>query len=291
MRLRKDINLGTLLALPPTSSAWRSTLDEQLHMLREQGYEGAQSWSDFDHIHRAGLLPLGMARATVPAELDEIARRHRDLGVAFTNLHLGTGFESDDSMDTLADALLNAQARHGHVLLVETHRATVTQDIWRTCRWIERFPALRFTADLSHWYTGHEMIYGGEFEARRRMLAPVLQRTAAIQGRIGNSGCIQCPLDAPGDQLSHFQALWTEACAGFLDQAQRGDVLSFAPELLPMAVGDPPFWLHYQQNQRGVDADNWTREPSDRFADAHALWSIAQACFAAARSRQEPCHA
>jgi hypothetical protein len=291
VRLRKDINLGTLLALHPASRGWRRNLDEQLLMLRELGYEGAQSWGDFDRIHRAGLIPLGMARATKPAELDDIARRHCDLGVAFTNLHLGTGFESDDALDALADAVLNAQARHKHTLLVETHRATATQDIWRTCRWIARRPMLRFTADLSHWYTGHEMIYGGEFEARRRMLAPVLQRTAAIQGRIGNSGCIQCPLEAPGDQVQHFRALWTEACAGFLAQAQAGDALSFAPELLPMVTGDPPLWLHYQQNQRAADADGWTREPSDRFADAQALWSIAQGCFATARSSQEQGHA
>lgn len=284
MRLRQDINLGTLLALPPASRGWRASLDEQLAMLRELDCAGVQAWAGFDRIRRAGLLPLGMARATRPAELDEIARRHRDEGLGFTNLHLGSGFDSDAEMDALAAALLEAQARHGHRMLVETHRATATQDIWRTLQWVGRFPGLRFTADLSHWYTGHELSYGGEFAARSARLAPVLERVSAIHGRIGNSGCLQTPLDRPGDYLAHYRALWTAACAGFLRHAGPDEVLSFAPELLPMRVGEPPLWLHYQQDAPAALDDPWRGEPCDRFADAQTLWQLAQECFDAARA-------
>jgi hypothetical protein len=284
MRLRKDINLGTLMALPTASSGWRANLDEQFAMLREQGYEGVQAWDGFDRIHHAGLLPLGMARATRPAELDEIARRHRDEGLDFTNLHLGTGFDSDDEMDALAGALLDAQARHNYALLVETHRATATQDIWRTLRWVERFPDLRFTADLSHWYTGHELIYGGEFESRAARLTPVLDRVRAFHGRIGNSGCMQTPLDRSGDYVAHYKALWSVACNGFLQHAADGDVLSFAPELLPHCVGEPPIWLHYQQTVPSSPTDPWQGEPCDRYADAEELWRLALECFNRART-------
>jgi hypothetical protein len=287
MRLRRDINLGTLLELPRASRGWRASLDEQLAMLRELGYEGAQAWEGFDRIHRAGLLPLGMARVTQPAQVDDIARRHRDEGLGFTNLHVGTGFESDVQLDALADALLEAQARHGHLLLVETHRATATQDIWRTLQWVARRPALRFTADLSHWYTGHELTYGGEFDARRARLVPVLDRVQALHGRIGNSGCLQTPLDRPGEALAHYRALWTAACAGFLRHAGPQDALSFAPELLPMAVGDQPLWLHYQQTVVAAAGDPWQGEPCDRFADAEQLWRLACDCFEAARNTLE----
>ena len=287
MRLRRDFNLGTLLALPRASTGWRATLDEQLAMLREQGVEGVQAWDGFDRIHRAGLLPLGMARVTQPDQLDELARRHLGDGLDFTNLHLGTGFESDAEMDALAAALLEAQARHGYTLRVETHRATATQDIWRTLQWVARFPALRFTADLSHWYTGHELTYGGEFELRRARLAPVLSRVRAIHGRIGNSGCLQTPLDRPGVYLDHYRTLWTAACAGFLRHAGPDEVLSFAPELLPIAVGEPPLWLHYQQTAVAPPDDVWQGEPCDRFADAEQLWQLACACFETARSDLE----
>lgn len=288
MRLRRDINLGTLLNLPRVSIGWRASLDEQLAMLRERGYEGAQAWDGFARIHRAGLLPLGMARATQPQLIDEIARAHRGEGLALTNFHIGTGFETDSEMDALAGALLDAQARHGHTLLVETHRATATQDIWRTLQWIERFPELRFTADLSHWYTGHELTYGGEFEERSSRLAPVMDRVRAFHGRIGNSGGMQTPLNRPGHYVDHYRRLWTAACEGFLRHAAHKDTLSFAPELLPMSVGDPPLWLNYQQATHPVADDPWHGEPCDRFADAEWLWQFAVECFSAARSRVAP---
>lgn len=284
MRLRKDIHLGTLLALPPASRGWRASLAEQLQLLKAEGYEGAQAWEGWDAIHRAGLQASGIARVTRPEQLDPLARQHRDAGLLYTNLHLGTGFDSDAEMDQLAAALLEAQARHGHPLLVETHRATATQDIWRTLRWVERFPELRFTADLSHWYTGHELTYGGEFADRMARLQPVFDRVRAFHGRIGNSGCMQTPLDRPGLYLDHYRAMWTACCAGFLRHAEPGSVLSFNAELLPMAVGEGEraMWLHYQQATHAAAGDPWQGEPSDRFDDAETLWTLIQRCYAQA---------
>lgn len=284
MRLRKDLQLGTLLALPPASRGWRARLDDQLQLLKAEGYEAVQAWDngqDWAAIQQAGLQASGIARATRPEALDGLTRHHRDAGLLYTNLHLGTGFDSDAEMDALAGAVLEAQARHGHVLLVETHRATATQDIWRTLRWIERFPQLRFTADLSHWYTGHELTYGGEFAQRMAHLQPVFERVRAIHGRIGNSGCLQTPLDRPGLYLDHYRALWTACCAGFLRHAEPGSELSFNAELLPMHVGD--LWLHYQQATLAPPDDPWRGEPCDRFADAEQLWRMIDRCFQAAR--------
>ncbi|MBQ0937333.1 hypothetical protein [Ideonella paludis] len=285
-RLRRDINLGTLLALPPDSLGWRASLPEQLQMLREDGHEAVQSWGDeavWAATQAAGLRATGMARVRQPQEADEVARRHQAAGLEFTTLHVGTGFESDAEMDALAHALLNAQARHGHPLWVETHRATATQDIWRTLRWVERFPELRFTADLSHWYSGHELTYGGEFAQRMAHLTPVFERTRALHGRIGNSGCLQTALDEAGDYLAHYRALWTACCLGFLQHAQPGEVLSFNAELLPMRAGD--LWLHYAQSRSGHSAARWAGEPTDRYADAAQLWRLAQDCFVQAQAQ------
>ena len=179
-RLRKHLSLGNLLALPPASTGYRGTLAEQLQLVKSQGYESLQSWDNWRVIQDAGLRASGIARLQHPDQAAMIAEAHADAGLEFTNLHVGTGFESDAAMDALADSILQASARTGHRLLVETHRATATQDIWRTLRWIERFPELRFTADLSHWYTGHELTYGGEFEQRMAHLQPVFDPAATV---------------------------------------------------------------------------------------------------------------
>jgi hypothetical protein len=287
-RIRKHLSLGNLMALPPASAGFRDNLAAQLQLVKSQGYESLQSWDNWRLIQDAGLRASGIARLLSPDQAAMIAVAHADAGLEFTNLHVGTGFENDAEMDALADSILQASARTGHRLLVETHRATATQDIWRTLRWIERFPELRFTADLSHWYTGHELTYGGEFEQRMAHLQPVFERTRAIHGRIGNSGAMQTPLDRPGHYVAHYRALWTAVCRGFLLSADDSETLPFCPELLPMAVGDPPFWLHYAQSASAVADDLWQGEPSDRYADAERLWQLACVCFKEAQTERFP---
>lgn len=284
-RLRRDLNLGTLLALPPGSRGHRDTLAAQLAMLRADGWEAVQHWDGFEAIQAAGLRDTGMARITEPAQADAVAREHRARGVEATTLHLGTGFEDDDEADRLVAAVLEASARHGHAMFVETHRATLTQDIWRTLQRVRRFPALRFNADLSHWYAGHELTYGGEFDQRSEQLAPVLQRTRFMHGRIASSGAIQVAADAPGPATAHFRRLWQACCEGFLDGAGPGDLLPFAPELLPERVGDgaDAMWLQYAQVRPHPPDDPLRGEPTDRYAEAEALWRLASEAFEAAR--------
>ncbi len=284
-RLRRDINLGTLAELPRASTGWRETHAEQLALLKADGHEAVQIWQPTREAARAardaGLAVTGICRALVPTEVDAIVREQRDLGCEITTLHVGNSFETDAEMDALAAAVLEASARHGHPLYVETHRGTMTQDLRRTLDLVERWPALRFNADLSHWYTGHELTYGGEFHERAQRLAPVFERVRFLHARVGNPGCIQTGLDDPGDYLSHFRWMWQRCFEGFLRGAGPGDYLSFNAELLPQKMG-ADFWLHYAQPRVDLAGDRFNGEPSDRYVDAGRLWQIAGECFEAA---------
>lgn len=150
MRLRKDFCLGGLMGLPRHSKGWRHSQFEQLIVLREHGYEGVVHWGAWADIRRAGLVPCGMARIRQPAEAIGLAHAHQDEGLDFTTLHAGTGFESDADMDRLASAIIDASSRTGYALHVETHRATMTQDIKRTIDLLSRFPEL---PDYSGFFT------------------------------------------------------------------------------------------------------------------------------------------
>lgn len=284
-RLRRDINLGTLAELPRASTGWCATHAEQLALLKADGHEAVQIWQPTREAagaaRDAGLAVTGICRALVPAEVDAIVREQRDLGCEITTLHVGNSFETDAEMDALAAAVLEASARHGHPLYVETHRGTMTQDLRRTLDLVERWPALRFNADLSHWYTGHELTYGGEFHDRAQRLAPVFERVRFLHARVGNPGCIQTGLDDPGDYLSHFRWMWQRCFEGFVRGAGPGDYLSFNAELLPQKMG-ADFWLHYAQPRTDLAGDRFNGEPSDRYADAGRLWQIAGECFEAA---------
>jgi hypothetical protein len=283
--LRKDINLGTILKLPHGSVGYRAHLHEQLALLKADGHIGAQSWNQFDETMAAGLRATGMARITVAQQADGVARDHKARGLDATTIHLGTSFESDAEIDVLVASVLEAAAKHSYAMYIETHRATLTQDIRRTVDMVERFPEVRFNVDLSHYYTGHELTYGGEFDQRVERLSPIFERTRFMHGRISNSGCIQAPVSDEGVPVAHFRAMWQRCFEGFLRGAQTGDYLSFNAELLPMRIGtgDDTQWLHYAQQRPAHDDDPLEGEPTDRFLEVRAIWEIASEAFSAAQ--------
>lgn len=274
MRARRDICLGTLADLPPWSKGRRDTLDQQLSLLKDHGYEGVTHWSGWDAIRAAGLTPVGMGRIVLPQDALALATAHQDLGLDFTTVHVGTGFETDAEMDALAAAVVEATARTGHALHVETHRGTMTQDIRRTIDLVGRFPDLRLTLDFSHWYTGHEMTYGGEFAARLARLDPVFAQVRSVQIRVGDTGRIQRPLDPLSAFHADHMAALERCCVRLRRLPAPPDILPIAPELLAakMADGAGDRWICYAEEH----------EASDRFADALDLSARAAARVAAA---------
>jgi hypothetical protein len=275
---RRDLNVGTTWSLPAWSSG--PTGDEQavLEAAVAAGYQGVQG-ANPRRCRAVGLVPTTFAIQPEPGGLVEQARRWSDLGFACCTVLLGTGLEDDVSADRLIDEVLEAAATSGVPIYVETHRGTVTQDIWRTLRLVERHPDVRFNADLSHWYTGHELGMA-DMSAVVERLAPVLDRVRYAHGRIGTSGSIQIDV-GDGDpvahpSVAHFRQLWSRAMAGFISGAADDPVpppdlqLGFAPELLPAEFG-------YARLVPGPDGS--MEEEGDRWSQALVLSDIAEACF------------
>ena len=282
VRMVRHINAGTLWSLPEWSMAPKG-LTEQLQTLAAQGVVAVQH--PFPDALDACPLPIaGMGRVDRAADADRIAARHKAAGYLSTTLHVGSGLESDDEIDRLVSAIIEAGVRHGHPMLVETHRATVTQDIRRTLDMVTRLPEVRFTADLSHWYTGQEMAYG-DFTGRLDRLAPVFERVRYIHGRIGSPCCMQVALAGAADERSfvqHYRELWQRCAAGFLATAEAGEVLPFAPELLPHSIRTPEGENHLYYARCFDTGDGNRREESDRWTQAAYLWEIAEAAAQAA---------
>jgi hypothetical protein len=167
----------------------------------------------------------------------------------------------------LIEAVLEASFRHRIPLYVETHRATLFQDLQRTVQFVERFPDLRFNGDFSHWYTGSEMVYGG-FETKLAYIQPVIERVRFVHGRIGNPGCMQVTVmpNDPSPYVAHFRMLWTQCFAAYLrDPAPQQPFLTFAAELLAPGI-------FYARTFAGA-------EESDRWQQSLLLAQIAKECF------------
>ena len=271
------LNAGNLWNLPTSSSAPRTDAgDIDYAAIRATGFTAIQRNAPDDAVLAAGLAMTGMGQLLDPADADALARQHAEWGFASSTWHVGTGFESDAEMDALAGAVLDASARHGLPIHVETHRATMTQDMRRTLDLVERFPDLRFTADLSHWYTGAEMTYG-DIDAKIARLAPVFERVRYIHGRIGTPCCAQVPV-TQGDTrpfVQHFRTMWAACLSGFQRTAPEGATLPFAPELLPYGGEfDGVMYTVYYARDIGNTGGSGEEE-SDRWTQALLLRDIA----------------
>ena len=285
-RLKIVMNVWTLRN-PRVDTQGPRSLDpvEVFEKLNQAGYNGLQIEENdplADYGLRAGVNVSAMERVLVPAEFRPLAARHRDKGFTQTTLHVGTGFDSEDEGKALIEALLEAKSVENYPLIVETHRATLTQDPKRTIDLALQYPDLSFNADLSHWYAGAELTYG-DFEDKLSRLKPVFERVRYIHGRIADSGCLQVPVSDPdATPARHFRDMWTRCFEGFLRTNQQGWIC-FAPELLPnrlMSEGKD-VELNYARLER--TADGGFREETDRWQQAEVLTSIAKSCYEDAR--------
>ena len=247
-----------------------------LDNIRAAGYEGIQVGDRLDEAVRERcqelkLMVTGSGRVNLPADAGEVASRMVDSGITCGTLHVGWGMEDERDAGELMEAVGVASNKYKIPLYVETHRATVFQDIWRTVQLLKAWPAIRVNGDFSHWYTGLEMVYGG-FEKKLEFIAPVMDRVAFLHGRIGNPGCMQVNVGEGEEKdqpyVTHFRAMWTASMRGFLARAKAGDILPFASELLAPGI-------FYARTFGG-------KEESDRWKQSLVLCRIARECFAVA---------
>lgn len=297
MPLRVFLNLDNLVDLRPDSLFPASLLATGQTAARDarlaaDGFEGVQITNNDAVPAGSTLAHCGLDRINTPAEADAIFAQHAARRDRCITLHVGWGMEDDAEIDALLRAILDAAQRHRLPAFIETHRATITQDMWRTVQLTRRFPEVRFNIDLSHYYCGQEMVYG-DWAQRLAFLQPIFDRTGFMHGRIAAPGWMQAPIDdlvtkprgASGlaDYLTHFRELWTCAMRGFQRYAKPGEDLIFAPELLagtyyyarkfpvavqnPMTAGQPPFTL---------------TEETDRYEQALLYRDLARQCWQAA---------
>lgn len=275
------LNLDNLADLRP-DTVWPGLEgDERMARLRADGFDGVQVTSG--EPPSPGTLPFcGLDRINTPAEALPVATRHAERGDQCLTVHVGWGIEDDDEVFRLVEAILDASERTRLPIFIETHRATITQDLWRTVQISKRFPEVLFNGDFSHYYCGQEMVYGG-LEMKLQFMAPIFDRIGFLHGRIASPGHMQMPVDdatsrpaaASGmvDYFADFRAMWARAMRGFREHAGPGDVLIFAPELLSGTY----YYARLFPDARG----QWVEE-TDRYQQALLYQRIARECFAQA---------
>lgn len=272
-QLKAYLNLGNLNELPVWSKAPRGSEREVLTAIREAGYVGVQGENPA-LAQELGLETAASGRINLPGELEPLVETWKAQGNVCATLHVGWGMEDDATIDTLLEEILSLSAQYDLPLYIETHRATITQDLWRTVQWVKRYPDVRINGDFSHWYTGLEMTYG-DIDEKFEFCRPVFERVRFMHGRIGSSGCMQVDLGdgTEGVHMTHFRQMWQMCFEGFLASAQPGDFIALAPELLPSSI-------NYARSF--PNAEGQLEEESDRWEQAQVINRVARECWNAA---------
>lgn len=273
-QLRCYQNWLALDGLSEPRSGWVQTI-------QDAGYEGIQFIEPLNLVlveqaHSHGLGICGSGRVNLPEDAERLAREARLADLECLTLHIGWGYENDDEAIALIEAVLTASSKHSMPLYVETHRATIFQDIWRTVRFLDRFGSLEFNGDFSHWYTGCEMVYGG-FDRKMKFIEPVLDRVRFIHGRIGNPGCMQVDIGTVTEAkrlsfVHDFCTLWTKVFENYIRSGAKRP-FTFTTELLAANV------FYARTFHR--------KEESDRWSQSLVLMELAKECFKAARKTVE----
>lgn len=283
-KLQLFLNLDTLINLPANSLWLQTGCEPSRDRIRRDGFMGIQVTDNEIVLSGEDIPHCGLNRINNPEEADSIVAAHATRGDLCLTVHAGWGLEDDADSFRLVDAILTASHRRGLPVFIETHRATITQDLWRTVQIIRAFPEIRINGDFSHYYCGQELVYG-DWSQKMSFMEPIFERIGFLHGRIASPGCMQVPLDADlssrpqqahgtVDYLKHFRELWTRAMTGFLSHAGPGDILIFAPELLS--------GLNYYARMFPGPSLRLAEE-SDRYQQALVLNGLANQCFAAAQ--------
>ncbi len=274
--LRCDITLSNLRELPPFSTGPKGSELEILQGIKAAGIQGVQD-ANPELCRKLGLGITGSSRVNKVGEIEPVAAKAKAEGRECLTLHVGWGMESQAESYRLVEDVLTTSVKYDLPLYIESHRATITQDIWRTVELVKKFPEMRFNGDFSHWYTGQEMPNGG-FENKVAFLAPVFERVRFIQARIGTSGAIQVDIGDGRDlkHVEHHKEMWIQSFAGFLKTARPGDYLCFAPELLSPTHN----YARLIKNSSGEMV-----EEGDRWQQALLYLELAKEAFERAKQR------
>lgn len=268
--LRIDINYGTCEELPDFSIGPKGDDREKHEAIAKAGFGGIQDGNP-ELCKEFNLQMTAHARVNKVGDLKDLLPVWKSLNYNCATVHLGWGMESDPEMDSLVNYIQESSLEYDFPVYIETHRATITQDMFRTVEMVKRFPEVRFNGDFSHWYTGQEMVYGG-IENKWEFIAPVFDRVRFIHGRIGNPGSIQVDVNDEENvsYVEHFKEMWTKCFVGFLKTAQPGDYICFTIELLKSDI----FYA------RTIKTENkGKQEEGDRWQQALLYKEIIKECW------------
>ena len=195
------MNKNYELKIMATNWGFRGTLDEFCARVKKEGYDGIEAWWQGDdkkaqelfaalknHGLEIGFL-CGVAQTNPQEHLDaykkmiDAAAKQNIQRPLYINNHSGRDhFSFEDNRKFIEHT--NALAKEtGITICHETHRSRIMFAAHVTRKYMETFPELKLTLDISHWCNVHESLLADQKET----VDMALERTEHIHARIGHA--------------------------------------------------------------------------------------------------------
>lgn len=186
------------LLIMATDWGYNGSRDSFFSKIKEEGYDGAETWYPGDEKDRNNLaaavkkynmklgILFGAGEKDPVKNLDNFKKTITAalaLQPIYINCHTAKDYYSFDQLKPFFDFTTQLSKQSGVPIYHETHRGRALYAAPLTKQYIEKTPELRITADLSHWCAVHESL----LEEQEEALNMTLERTDHIHARIGHA--------------------------------------------------------------------------------------------------------
>ena len=264
----------------PDGLEW--SLDEKLEMIRAAGFDGCGvRFADREFVRQVtgflrahGMHWQAQCYPRTVDELKPIIEHVQEFGADHINL------QADVRPYTLQECVPYIEGWHrlaadaGIALHIETHRDRMTTDLFFTLHLLDRFPQLRFTADLSHYLVGREFAWPVSDE-NHALMHRILDNTWGFHGRVASREQVQIQTSFTHhrDWVDLFMRWWEYGFRSWRRRAGADATLTFLCEL-----GPTPYAI--------TGADGY--ELSDRWQEALTMKDEVRALWARVAAQQMP---
>ena len=196
-----ETNKNYALKILATSWGFQGTMDEFCAKVKKEGYDGIELWwptnnkKAQDDLFAAlkkydlaigflcgGSQPNPQEHLEFYKKMIDAAARQNIQRPLYINNHSGRDHFSFDDNKKFIEHTQALAKETGILICHETHRGRMLFAAHITRKFIESFPELRLTLDISHWCNVHESLLADQQET----VEMALSRTDHIHARIGH---------------------------------------------------------------------------------------------------------
>ena len=246
-----------------TNWGFQGSMSEFCEKAKREGYDGIEVWApreagprdELIRLIREHGLDLGLLvgvgdrdPAVHARNFQEYLREASQLKPVYINCHSGRDYFSLDQNRPILEGSFEVEAATGIPVYHETHRARCLYSAPIAKQFLDAFPKLRLTLDISHWTNVHESM----LEDQEATVQLALGRTHHIHSRIGHQ---------EGPQVNDPRAPeWEAAVITHLywwDQVILARSREGKPSFTVLTEFGPPNYLPAMPYTRMPLADQW----------------------------------